>query len=474
MFNNAVKLGQRLIAFAVGLIFCISAAAKGDDVDRYIETEMRNLHIPALSLAVVRDGRIVKTKGYGIANIETNSAATPKTVYEIGSMTKQFTAAAVMMLVEEGKINLDDKITKFFPDAPQAWNQITVRHLLNHTSGIQNHVAVPGYLDIFKTSITGKTFPSRGELLKEFYKLPSEFEPGETWAYDNTGYYLLGIVVEKASGKDFWQFLDERIFKPLGMNATRSTDTRSIVPNRAAGYEWTNNKFENRPVLLPFIAFSAGSILSTIEDMAKWDAALGGEKLLKKSALDWMWAAAKTNDGASASFNYGFGWFVDSYHGHRFVQHSGGTPGFSSVIYRFLDDKLTVIILSNHSDRFLDQLAWGVAGNYVPALKRPEAKTDPDPALSQRLKEVTANLINGKHDADLFTPPMRIFLNTSTGKGFWQWAAYHGALTSFAFSDREQAGDSFLLRYRVGLGGNHYWFSFRIMKDGKIAQIYNW
>ncbi|HYP51131.1 MAG TPA: serine hydrolase domain-containing protein, partial [Pyrinomonadaceae bacterium] len=359
-------------------------------------------------------------------------------------------------------------------DAPQAWNQITVRHLLNHTSGIQNHVAVPGFLDIFKTSVTGKNFPSRDELLKDFYKLPSEFEPGETWAYDNTGYYLLGIVVEKASGKEFWQFLDERIFKPLGMNATRSTDTRSIVPNRAAGYEWTSNKFENRPVLLPFIAFSAGSILSTIEDMAKWDAALNGEKLLKKSTLDLMWAADKTNDGALASFNYGFGWFVDSYHGHRFVQHSGGTPGFSSVIYRFLDDKLTIIILSNHSDRFLDQLAWGVAGSYFPALKRPEAKTDPDPALSQKLKEVAGNLINGKHDADLFTPPMRIFLNTSTGKGFWQWAAYHGALTSFAFSDREQAGDSYLLRYKVGLGGNHYWFSFRVMKDGKIAQIYNW
>jgi CubicO group peptidase (beta-lactamase class C family) len=129
---------------------------------------MRNLHIPAASLAVVRNGRIVKAKGYGLANIEANFAATPKTAYEIGSMTKQFTAAAVMMLVEEGKIALDDKITKYFTEAPQAWNQITVRHLLNHTSGIQNHVAVPGYLDIFKTSVTGKSFPSRDEWSKSF------------------------------------------------------------------------------------------------------------------------------------------------------------------------------------------------------------------------------------------------------------------------------------------------------------------
>ena len=393
-----MKYDSKLIAITIALIFCVSPAAKGDVIDSYIETQMRNLHIPGISLAVVRDGRIVKAKGYGLANIEANSAAAPNTVYEIGSMTKQFTAAAVLMLVEEGKVGLDDKITKYFPDAPQAWNCITVRHLLSHTSGIQNHVAVPGYLDIFKTSITSKHFPPRDELLKEFYKLPSEFAPGETWSYDNTGYYLLGIIVQKTSGKDFWQFLDERIFKPLGMNATRNTDTRQIVQNRASGYEWVNNKFENRPVLLPFIAFSAGSILSTVEDMAKWDAALYTEKLLKRSTLDQMWTPAKTNDGALASFDYGFGWFIDNYHSRRLVQHTGGTPGFSSVIYRFMDDKLTVIILSNHADRLLDQFAIDITGIYVPALKRPEGKTDPDPQISLKLKEMMSNLLNGKHE----------------------------------------------------------------------------
>jgi CubicO group peptidase (beta-lactamase class C family) len=442
-------------------------------IDSYIETQRRTLHIPGISLAIVRNGRIIKTRGYGLADIEANSAATSKTVYEIGSMTKQFTAAAVMMLVEEGKVGLDDRITKYFAGAPAAWNQITVRHLLSHTSGIQNHVAVPGYLNRFKTNLSFETTPAREEILKEFFKLPSEFEPGETWAYDNTGYYLLGIVVEKASGKSYYQFLDERIFKPLGMRATRNTDTRPVVLNRASGYEWVNDKFENRPVLLPPIAFSAGTILSTVEDMAKLDAALYTEKLLKKSTLEQMWTPVKTNDGASASFDYGFGWFIDSYHGHRIVQHAGGTPGFSSVIYRFTDDKLTIIILSNHSDRFLDQLAIDIAGIYVPSLKRREGKTDPDPQTSVVLKNAMSGLLNGRHDPELFTPPMRVFLKTATGKGFWQWAAYHGALTSFAFSDREDKGDSYLLRYRAGLGGNLYWFSFRVMKNGKIAQIHN-
>ncbi len=147
-----MKYESKLIVFTIALIFCLSPAAKGDVIDSYIETQMRNLHIPGISLAVVRDGRIVKAKGYGLANIEANSIAAPKTVYEIGSITKQFTATAVMMLVEEGKVSLDDKITKYFPDAPPAWNQITVRHLLSHTSGIQNHVAVPGYLNILGIS----------------------------------------------------------------------------------------------------------------------------------------------------------------------------------------------------------------------------------------------------------------------------------------------------------------------------------
>ncbi|MCY7345539.1 MAG: beta-lactamase family protein [Pyrinomonadaceae bacterium] len=473
MFNNTMIYDHKIIVFVMTLMFCVSVSVKADEVDSYIETQMRNLHIPGISLAVVRDGRIVKTKGYGLANIEANSAAAPKTVYEIGSITKQFTAAAVMMLIEEGKVRLDNKISKYFPDAPTAWNQITVRHLLSHTSGIQNHVAVPGYLNRFKTNLSFETTPTREEVLKDFFKLPSEFEPGETWAYDNTGYYLLGFIIEKASGKSYYQFLDERIFKPLSMTSTRSTDTRPIVPKRASGYEWVNDKFENRPVLLPTIAFSAGTILSTALDMAKLDVALYTEKLLKKSTLEQMWTPAKTNDGALASFDYGFGWFIDNYHGHRIVQHAGGTPGFSSVIYRFTNDKLTIIILSNHSDRFLDHLAIDIAGMYVPALKRPEGKTDPDAMTTLKLKEAMSNLLNGKHDADLFTLPMRLFLKTSTGKGFWQWAAFHGALTSFTFSDREDAGDNYLLRYRVGLGGNLYWFSFRLRKDGKIAQIYN-
>jgi CubicO group peptidase (beta-lactamase class C family) len=454
------------------LIAGLAVSTWADQIDDYMESHMRARHIPGVSLAIIRDGKIVKSRGYGVANLELAVPATTATVYEIGSNTKQFTAAAIMLLVEERRIKLDDSVTKYFENAPTTWSGITIHHLLSHASGIQNHVAVPGYLSVFKTSITSETSPAREELLKMFFKLPLEFQPGETWAYDNTGYYLLGIIIEKVSGKSYWQFLEERIFTPLGMVATRNTDPTPIVPNRATGYDWVNNHYENRPVLAPFVAFSAGSILSTVDDMAKWDAALSTTKLLKRESLDQIWTATKTKDGADASFDYGFGWFLDRFHGHRLVQHSGGTPGFSSLIYRFIDDKLTIVILTNHSDCIIDPWAIDLAGLYVPELKKPETFADPDPNLTSMIKQAVADLFEGKHDPKLFTGPMQLFLNTATGKAFWQWFASHGKLGAFELCDAEEINGSRVLRYHVSLGEDRYWLTCKVTRDRKIAQIH--
>jgi hypothetical protein len=187
-----------------------------------------------------------------------------------------------------------------------------------------------------------------------------------------------------------------------------------------------------------------------------------------------MWTAAPTNDGAAAPFNYGFGWFVDGYHDHRFVQHSGGTPGFSSVIYRFLNEKLTIIILTNHSDTIIDQLAIDLAGIYLPELKRSEVSSDPDPKTTAMLKEVVSSLLNGEYKPEFFTPAMRVFLGTATGKAFWKWFAEHGSLGSFVFCDSEDRNDGPILRARISLGGNWYYCSIKTTKSGKIAQIYWW
>ena len=192
-----MTIGHRILAVTFLASFGASFSAKADKIDDYIATQMGRLHVPGVSLAIVSDGRITKAQGYGFANLELKAPAKKDTVYEIGSNTKQFTAAAIMMLVEQGKVRLGDPVTKYFPDAPEAWRGITIRHLLSRTSGIQNHVAVPHWLDIFSTNLAFETAPPRDDLLRMFFKLPMEFQPGETWAYDNTGYYLLGIIIEK-------------------------------------------------------------------------------------------------------------------------------------------------------------------------------------------------------------------------------------------------------------------------------------
>jgi D-alanyl-D-alanine carboxypeptidase len=471
-----VEIAGRMLRHAALAVLLLLAAAGvfADEVDRYLEERMRTMRIPGLSLAVVRDGRVVKSQGYGYADLQHRVPATADTVYEIGSNTKQFTAVAVLMLAEEGKLRLEDPITTYFPGAPGFWQRITVAHLLTHTGGIQNHVAVPGYVGVFQTNLFFEGSPARDELLKKFFELPREFEPGETWSYDNTGYILLGWIVEKASGLPYWRFMEERVFRPLGMTSTRSTDPKPIVPGRASGYGWVDGAFENRATLFPHVAFSAGSVLSTVGDIARWDAALGTDRLLRPGSWRRAWTPAKAADGALLPFDYGFGWFVDSHHGRRYVAHGGGTPGFSSAIHRFEDDRLLVVILTNHSDMITDTLALDVAAILEPRLRRPDAPRDTDPALTVAHREVFAELLAGRHDPARFTRPMALFLSTATGKAFPLWYAEHGAMTSFAFEDEELRGDHHLRRYGVVLGGTRYGFSFLVAPGGRIAQLRSW
>lgn len=461
-----------LFGFTVFIYNSFVVYSQGDSVDAFIRRNMESLHIPGASIVVVKQGKIVKSGGYGLSNLELSVPATTKTVYEIGSMTKQFTSMSIMMLVEDGKLNLNDKITRFFPNAPAHWNNITVRHLLTHTSGIQNHVAVPGYLGVFKSNLFHEGFPDKKDILKKFFKLSQEFKPGETWAYDNTGYYLLGLIIERISQQSYWTFLEKRIFKPLGMSHTRNTDTKELVPNRAAGYIWLDSSYENQTILWPFVGFSAGSLMSTLEDLVLWDAALYTEKLVKKTTLEKMWQATKGTDGTLLPYNCGFGWFIDTYHGHRIIQHSGGTLGFSSVIYRFPDDTLTLIILTNHADKMIDQLALDIAGMYILALKRPMAIKDPSPTVTTRLKTVFLQLLNGYYNPDEFTPAMNTFLRTSTSKSLWQWFSSFGKQGTFQLADYELKEGIATFRYRVQLGENVYLFTISLRKDGKIVQIY--
>ncbi len=347
---------------ALSLVFLLSTsclAQNGADsrIGEYLQNEMKTQQIPGVSLAVIRNGEIVLAKGYGYANVEHQAPAKPETIFQSGSMGKQFTATAVMLLMEDGKLAIDDKITKYFPDSPETWRNITIRNLLTHTSGMTDY---PEGFD-FRRDYT------EDELYERAKQIPLAFQPGEKWSYSNVGYMMLGILIHKVSGKFYGDFLQERVFNPLGMSATRVISEADIIPNRAAGYRLDKGELKNQNWVSPSLNTTAdGALYMNVYDMAKWDAALYGEKLLKRSSLEQMWTPVKLNNGQTHP--YGFGWMLGNVKGHRYVQHSGAWQGFKAQIIRYLDDKLTIVLFANQARANQSKLAHGVAALLNPEL----------------------------------------------------------------------------------------------------------
>ena len=268
------------------MFFCTSVFAQAQTsatttaVMDYVKAEMQRQHIPGLSLLVVRNGKIIRAEGFGLANVELQVPVKPETIFQSGSVGKQFTATAVMMLVEEGKIGLDDPLTKYFPDAPTTWKDVTVRELLSHTAGFGDY---PKDFDYRKDW-------TEDEGLKLIESIPLAYPPGTKWEYSNFGYVTLGILIHRVTGEFYGDFLQQRIFQPLGMQSTRLISEADIVPNRAAGYRLVKGELKNQEWVSPAVNTTAdGSLYFTILDLAKWDAALYTEKLLKRSSLDQMW-----------------------------------------------------------------------------------------------------------------------------------------------------------------------------------------
>ncbi len=334
-------------------VSCFSQDSVTASVDEYVRSEMKTQQIPGLSLAVIKNGQIILARGYGLANVELQVPVRPDTIFQSGSMGKQFTATAVMMLVEEGKLDLDDKITKYFPDSPEAWHKITVRHLLTHTSGMTDY---PSDFDLRRDY-------TEDELVQRIKTITLAFHPGEKWSYSNLAYVMLGVLIHKVSGKFYGDFLQERVFTPLGMSTARVISEADIVPNRAAGYRLVNGQLKNQNWVSPSLNTTAdGALYLTIYDMAKWDAALYTEKLLKKSSLELMWTPVKLNNGKTHP--YGFGWALGEVRGRRIVEHGGSWQGFKSYVARYVDDKMTVVLFANQARANQSKLTHGVAALY--------------------------------------------------------------------------------------------------------------
>ena len=357
-----MKLNPRLFHWSVlaSIVFCAmglaSAADQGDAVDEYVHSEMTKQHIPGLALLVSRGGQVIRAQGYGMANVELQVPVKPETIFQSGSVGKQFTATAVMMLVEEGKIGLEDPLTKYFPDAPATWKQVTMRELLSHTAGFTDY---PKDFDMRKDY-------TEAELLKIVEGIPLAYPPGTSWSYSNLGFLTLGLVLHKVTGEFYGDFLQEHIFRPLGMSATRIMSEADIVPNRAAGYQLVKGELKNQEWVSPMLNTTAdGSLYFSIVDLAKWDAALYTEKLLKRSSLEQMWTVAKLSNGQPNSGHYGFGWFIETKNDHHVVEHEGAWQGFKTQISRYVDDKLTVVVLANLAEANPETIAHQVAEMYL-------------------------------------------------------------------------------------------------------------
>ena len=295
---------------------------------------------PGAAVIVVKDGRILFRKAYGMADLELGVPLQPDMVFRLGSITKQFTAAAILMLAEEGKLSLQDPIEKHLAGYPTQGHVITIEHLLTHTSGIQSYTDMPGWMTSRIQSPMTVT-----ELVDGFKKEPMQFAPGETWAYNNSGYILLGAIVEKASGKTYEAFVRERIFEPLGMTASYYDRTEPIIPKRAPGYTREGDQPRNARYLSMTQPYAAGSLASTVDDLARWDASLYTEKLLKKASLDRAWTPYVLKNGKATG--YGYGWGVSTLRGRRAISHGGGIFGFSTYAVRLPDERVYVAVLCN-------------------------------------------------------------------------------------------------------------------------------
>ncbi len=328
---------RRLVILGLVLLVVPLDGAQSDAVDAIVNEEMAAQRIPGMAVAVIQGDRVIRAQGYGLANVEHNVAVTEKTIFQSGSLGKQFTAAAVMLQVEDRRLALTDPLTKFFSNAPASWRDITVRHLLTHTSGIPDYT--DGMVDYRKDY-------SEDDLVTFAATLPLEFVPGAEWKYSNTGYVLLGAIVRKASGSFYGDVLRDRVFKPLGMASARIISEAEIVPNRAAGYRLERGELRNQNWVSPALNTTAdGSLYLSLQDLIAWDRGIRRGAVLRPDSWRQIFTPVTLNSGRVHT--YGFGFEVDRIGGQSIQRHGGSWQGFKTYIARYLDDDLTIIAMAN-------------------------------------------------------------------------------------------------------------------------------
>lgn len=351
-------------------VIATSAQVPSSQIDA-IFAPLKSTTAPGAAVLVVRHGKPIFREGYGVTDLRTKHPIGPGTDFRLASFTKQFTAACIMLLVHDGKLHYDDHLTDIFPEFPAYGKPITIRNLLNHTSGL------PDYEDLLTAQYPNTPddqipqIHDAGVLKLLEQQTAGKFPAGSKWEYSNSGYVVLGLIVEKVSGKPFGQFLHDRIFAPLQMTNTLAYEKgKNEVPHRAYGHTKEKDGWKETDQSSTSATLGDGGIYTSIDDLAKWDRALRNHTLLGKAEMQPALTpvqptggAAKSEDGKPVS--YGFGWFLDPYKGHKRMWHDGETMGFRTTIQRFPDDDLTVIVLANRTDINPEELALKVADQYL-------------------------------------------------------------------------------------------------------------
>lgn len=405
--NNTIT-AQRIALLLAVLITAYSAQAEQppgpshdaacclEPVDKFVLAEMQRQKVPGVAIGVVSSGEPLIVKGYGAANVELGVPVTPRTIFQSGSVGKQFTAVALMLQVEEGKLGLDDSVTKYLPDAPASWRPITIRHLLTHTSGIPDYTeraAADG-----TEGIDMRRDYTEDELARAAFRLPLQFEPGSRWSYSNTGYLLLGIVIHKVSGRFYGDVLRDRVFTPLGMKTARIISEADIVPNRAAGYRLVDGELKNQEWVAPTLNTTAdGSLYLSTLDLIAWDRGLRARAILKPESWSLIYTPVSLRSGRT--YPYGFGWFLDESGGKPWYHHSGSWQGFETYISRYLGDDVTIIVLTNLGDARPARFVDGIAAIIDPKLAKLEPSTpirDREPAVTQRVRALLTATREGR------------------------------------------------------------------------------
>lgn len=332
------------------IIVALAAACFADDtsarMEQVIQFYVSNKQFMG-SVLVARDGKPLLSKGYGFANLEWEVPNSPESKFRLGSITKQFTAACILLLEERGKLNIQDPVKKYMPDAPAAWDKVTIYNLLTHTSGIPSFTGFPDYESTEATPTTPE------KLVARFRDKPLEFQPGEKWNYSNSGYVLLGYLIEKISGQSYADFVQQNIFTPLGMKDSGYDSNSAIIPHRAAGYSPDDKSQVNAGFIHMSIPFAAGALYSTTEDLLRWEQGLFGGKVLSAASLEKMTTPFKEN--------YAFGLAVQTVDGHKEIHHGGGIEGFNTELAYYPDDKLVVVVLANLNGQAPPQIARRLA-----------------------------------------------------------------------------------------------------------------